>query len=156
MKNTEGMEKQMTKSISEKVFKKKCLTKFPEFIRVDGIGYKQIAGKTVNDTYEFCYVAFDGNFCNWKIPALLDFHESDYKELLYYIESDLKNIAYEVLHEIVTKATLFRRELTSLLNRYNKEAEAGNTPDYILASYLIMCLNNFSTTTIIRDEWYKK
>ena len=36
----------------------------------------------------------------------------------------------------------FEKELTDLLNRYSKE-NGSNTPDFILARYLIGCLKNY-------------
>lgn len=49
----------------------------------------------------------------------------------------------------------FRRELISLINRHSKE-NGSNTPDYILADYLIECLNNFNKTTNMRNDWYEE
>ena len=47
----------------------------------------------------------------------------------------------------------FRRELIALLNKHSKE-NGSNTPDFVLADYLINCLNNFNLTTQKRTEWY--
>lgn len=47
----------------------------------------------------------------------------------------------------------FRQELTSLLNRYSKESDS-NTPDYILAEYLIDCLNHYNSAIIKREHWF--
>lgn len=47
----------------------------------------------------------------------------------------------------------FRRELIALLNKHSKE-NFSNTPDFILADYLINCLNAFNLTTNRRTEWY--
>jgi hypothetical protein len=47
----------------------------------------------------------------------------------------------------------FRRELIVLINKHSKE-NGSNTPDYILANYLIECLNNFDRTIKLRTEWY--
>lgn len=43
----------------------------------------------------------------------------------------------------------FEAELTQLLNRWSKENES-NTPDYILAHYLIGCLRAFNVATNTR------
>jgi hypothetical protein len=142
--------------ISEEDYKKECLRLFPNFVKVEGINYKQVAGMTVSGIYEFCYVAFDGKFCDWKQDTLCDFNEKDYSNIFHYVENFLKITSHEVLEEISTKDQLFHRELSSLLNRYNKESEAGNTPDYILASYIVGCLRNLGWTIDNRDKWYKK
>jgi len=48
----------------------------------------------------------------------------------------------------------FKQELASLINRYSYE-NGSNTPDFIIAEYLIDCLDNFNKTTNKRTEWYK-
>lgn len=48
----------------------------------------------------------------------------------------------------------FRTELSALLNRYSRE-NASNTPDYILAAYLVACLEAFDTATNLRGHWYE-
>lgn len=48
----------------------------------------------------------------------------------------------------------FRNELTSLLNRYSRENES-NTPDFILADFLIGCLAVFDVATSRREKWYR-
>jgi hypothetical protein len=47
----------------------------------------------------------------------------------------------------------FRRELTSLLNRHSREA-GSDTPDFILAGYLLGCLENFDRCVAARERWY--
>ena len=49
--------------------------------------------------------------------------------------------------------TDFKRELTTLLNRYSIENNS-DTPDFILAEYILKSLEAFETATKIRDEWY--
>ena len=44
----------------------------------------------------------------------------------------------------------FREELTGLLNKHSME-NAGNTPDYILASYLYNCLHAYNAAVCARD-----
>lgn len=44
--------------------------------------------------------------------------------------------------EDIRNDELLESELRALLNRYSRESESG-TPDYILASYLMGCLENF-------------
>ena len=47
----------------------------------------------------------------------------------------------------------FERELTALLNRYSQE-NASNTPDFILAQYLVACVAAWNTATQQRETWY--
>ena len=47
----------------------------------------------------------------------------------------------------------FQQELTKLINYYSQE-NSSDTPDFILAEYLVNCLNIFSKTVRQRDKWY--
>lgn len=47
----------------------------------------------------------------------------------------------------------FRESLTRLLNSYSKE-NSSNTPDYLLANFLIGCMDVFDLTVRRRDEWF--
>lgn len=47
----------------------------------------------------------------------------------------------------------FEDELASLLNRYSKE-NGSDTPDWMLASYLNLCLEAYNTTLQAREKWY--
>ena len=47
----------------------------------------------------------------------------------------------------------FREQLTSLLNRNSKE-NTSDTPDFILAGYLLSALDAFDKATLERERWY--
>jgi type IV secretory pathway VirB4 component len=47
----------------------------------------------------------------------------------------------------------FLNELRSLINRHSRE-NASNTPDFLLAEYLLSCLKTFEEFTKKRDRWY--
>lgn len=47
----------------------------------------------------------------------------------------------------------FRTELTALLNRHSRE-NRSDTPDFILASFLVQCLYAFEMATVWRTKWY--
>jgi hypothetical protein len=47
----------------------------------------------------------------------------------------------------------FPRELESLINRFSQENES-NTPDYILAQYLLTCLSAWNRGVQQRETWY--
>lgn len=51
------------------------------------------------------------------------------------------------------KKRTFRRELAALINKYSREGES-NTPDFILAEYLINCLKAYESAANSRDAWY--
>ncbi len=48
----------------------------------------------------------------------------------------------------------FKKELESLLNSYSKE-NGSNTPDFILAKYLVGCLNAYNKALVERDRWFE-
>lgn len=49
--------------------------------------------------------------------------------------------------------TQFEREIREAINRNSKENQS-DTPDYILARYLVSCLDSFSIAVHDRDVWY--
>lgn len=46
-----------------------------------------------------------------------------------------------------------RQDLADVLNRHSRE-NRSNTPDWILAEYLILCMDAFDGATKARDNWY--
>lgn len=47
------------------------------------------------------------------------------------------------------------QDLTELLNRHSIE-NRSNTPDFILASFLIECLVAWTRTTRLRERWFRR
>jgi len=47
----------------------------------------------------------------------------------------------------------FRKELEQVINRHSKE-NGSNTPDFILAVYLVSCLRAFDDAVNCRESWY--
>lgn len=47
----------------------------------------------------------------------------------------------------------FERELSGLLNKYSLENKS-NTPDFILARYMVKCLNAYNKAISKRDKWF--
>jgi len=47
----------------------------------------------------------------------------------------------------------FREDLIALINTHSME-NVSDTPDWILAEYLIACLKTFDAVTEAREEWY--
>ena len=44
-------------------------------------------------------------------------------------------------------------EIRAAINRCNRE-QPSNTPDFILAEYLLSCLEAFEVASLQREEWY--
>jgi len=53
------------------------------------------------------------------------------------------------------KKMTFAKELENLINRYSKENDS-NTPDFILANYLMMCLRSGEYLVNMREKWKSK
>ena len=51
------------------------------------------------------------------------------------------------------KKTQLIKEFASAINKVSAE-NGSNTPDFILANYLIMCLETFDHITNMRSDWY--
>jgi hypothetical protein len=49
----------------------------------------------------------------------------------------------------------FRQELEEVINKHSME-NGSDTPDFILAEYLTMCLRAFDVATKKRNNWYNK
>lgn len=47
----------------------------------------------------------------------------------------------------------FRQEMSGLLNKYNREI-GSNTPDFILASFLVDCLKAMDEGIARREVWF--
>ena len=47
----------------------------------------------------------------------------------------------------------FECELSKLLNEHSQE-NGSNTPDFILAAYLLSCLKAWNASVMWREKWY--
>lgn len=59
----------------------------------------------------------------------------------------------ELERDMITRT--LHNDLSDLLNSYSEENKS-DTPDYILASYLISCLNNFNSAVNERKDWHNR
>lgn len=64
-----------------------------------------------------------------------------------------KNYGHRDSHVYTSKEKRMERELTSVLNRHSAE-NPSNTPDFILAQYLLGCLAAWNTAVQQRETWY--
>lgn len=60
-----------------------------------------------------------------------------------------------VCDEVEEQTMNFQEELTSLVNKHSME-NGSNTPDFILAQYILDCLYAYNKATRHRDRWYNK
>ena len=47
----------------------------------------------------------------------------------------------------------FKRELTELLNRHSRE-ENSETPDFVLANYILRVLQAYEAAVVAREQWH--
>ena len=48
----------------------------------------------------------------------------------------------------------FQDELTLLINKYSLEGYFGDTPDFILSTFVVAILISFGNRVKERDDWY--
>ena len=61
------------------------------------------------------------------------------------MEPEIKDEKYEAL----------TREISSVLNKYIQE-NRSNTPDYMLAEFMLGCLNVYENTISKREVWFNR
>jgi len=49
----------------------------------------------------------------------------------------------------------FEKELAALINKYSLE-NRSDTPDFILASYLVACMLDYEAAVLKRRQWSEK
>jgi hypothetical protein len=52
-------------------------------------------------------------------------------------------------------AEVFEKELEHIINKYSKE-NGSNTPDFIIAKYIVGCLDAMNNCIRERDTWYNR
>ena len=62
---------------------------------------------------------------------------------------------WSIMDGELEKRVSFLKELEALINKHSME-NRSNTPDFILANYLIHCLDLYSRTVNQRDSWWSK
>lgn len=63
------------------------------------------------------------------------------------------NIVNVGIRELESPNQNFQKSLETLINRFSKESDS-NTPDYMLASFLMGCLENWNRHIGERDKWH--
>lgn len=76
-------------------------------------------------------------------------------EQCYILQEEIYKDAIDMPQEDIELRPPFVEELQCLINRYSIENES-NTPDFILAKYMLTSLINWQDTCKAREEWYGK
>ena len=76
-------------------------------------------------------------------------------ELGDFIAEDAKSCAKmeKQFREARENERAFQVELAAVINKYSREGRS-NTPDFILAGYLVNCLEAYEAAMDRHDEWY--
>jgi len=53
----------------------------------------------------------------------------------------------------IGKLADLQKDLKQILNKYSEE-NASNTPDFLLAEYLMRCLDTWNIVVTKREKWY--
>lgn len=101
------------------------------------------------------------NFLKVSESFLNEFKELVYKYInkeyfeqqKYYIIPEIKKFLYDIFNIQINTSNTFEKELENILNKYSKENDS-DTPDFLLAEYLINCLKVYNITINKREKWY--
>ena len=73
--------------------------------------------------------------------------------LIGRLSEDINFYSEDLSPEPEQEPDSFQDAVADVLNRRSAENDS-NTPDYVLAQYLLSCLNAFNTATQQRETWY--
>jgi hypothetical protein len=77
------------------------------------------------------------------------------REVLPDLDEGERGRAIGVIEHNIPVREGLRGDLTDLLNSHSAE-NASDTPDHILAEYLVRCLDAFDVATLERTRWYER
>lgn len=75
------------------------------------------------------------------------------QELRPKLTEDQRRQCIKGIEEHAQRKSDFFSELEQLLNKYSVE-NGSNTPDFIVAQYLLHCLQAFNSAVNRRETWY--
>ncbi len=120
----------------------------PDFNEIEGNEYSTLWHKAlISRRYEQTYATDLGK----AVLVATQKHEMPSSEMSYQEKQ-------EIIQQLLTPRQpepedQFREELKQLINKYSKE-NGSNTPDLILASFLLNCLTAFDSAVQDREAWY--
>jgi len=144
-------------------FNNRCEVELPDLVRYNNVYYKLTYSALMAGGFRIDYVEYDGNTFIWDNYRLISMIEDD-MNIIINKAFDLLDTNPNVLpcdqiestatnFELESSDISFEKELTLLLNKYCKE-NASNTPDHILANYLLRSLDTFNHITNKRENHY--
>ena len=162
--------------IEEKEFVSRCEMQLPDEILINEVKYKLIAHGTMDNGFTVSYVeikVINGVLEDKEILRFIYFIEDAnisketqerlkptngsviYKKNLDDIISDCQERINDYLRTYYKEKDRigFGKELASLLEKHNKGKEF-DTPEIILSSYLVECLNSFNRVVGLREQFF--
>jgi hypothetical protein len=82
-------------------------------------------------------------------------HPDDMLDRVYALQETMFKDATPIPDDVVFEKPIFATALQDLINSYSKE-NGSNTPDFILAQYLMDCLDAFDKCSRAREKWFGK
>lgn len=79
--------------------------------------------------------------------------EPQYDQSEKVIDSTIKDRIKREIEYSKIKSSAFENDLRRVLNRHSRE-NISNTPDFILANYLMACLEAFDEASKVRKSWH--
>lgn len=110
-----------------------------------------------DELFDIFIVGFDGERYSRASSVCPELEKNAHIEYAHAPQSRfLQNFADTLMDkpELVEERQSFRDELTNLINYHSRENNS-NTPDFILADYLVDCLNAFDRATVLRAGWFR-
>lgn len=107
------------------------------------------------DIHEIAEPLFTGDVGNFAIkfyPSILEADCPGEEEFINQ-SNNPSNVELPKERSEKTNENAFIDELAVLINKYSLE-NRSNTPDFILAEYMVDCLRSFERTSNVREHWY--
>lgn len=80
-------------------------------------------------------------------------HNRTPEEILNALQSDAERIYKETPLPADPKPLTFEQKISKAINQHSAENDS-NTPDFILAQYMLNCLKAFNEASNAREKWY--
>ncbi len=144
---------------------------YPKNIIVDNITYSFSAYGLLGGGFSIGYNNHTWDYNDVKRQKLISSmatEDDQIEEALLSFKSQFATLEYKSLNlenwekeqrnriqveEINSQDINFEKKLEMLINMNSKEKDS-NTPDFILAQYIVNCLNALNRTIIQREKWY--
>lgn len=109
--------------------------------------------RTDNTIEIFYHKEYDEDFIIIYSLFYLYQHDLTTNQIIDDVNEQIDRFYKSKMNKSTIEENSFTKELTELLNRYSKENDS-NTPDFILANYLISCLETYNSTIKDREKYY--